>query len=115
MYKHTLAVITVLATMAGCAGKPENPVDYVTYRDAPLVKQVEDGMSKHQVLSIAGTPSSEVPRTVHPGSCNNYILNKEGHQQAYYVTFDSAGKVDSKGFMTCEQHEINQREEDKLY
>ncbi|MBM7061275.1 osmotically-inducible lipoprotein OsmE [Pseudomonas sp. UL073] len=114
MYKQTLVVLGVLGAVAGCATKPENPVDYYTYRNEPLVKQVEDGMSQQQVLTIGGTPSSKEQRSVHPGSCNNYVLNVDGHQQAYYVTFDSAGKVDSKGFMTCAQHEQNQRELEKL-
>ncbi|CAD5107023.1 osmotically-inducible lipoprotein OsmE [Zestomonas carbonaria] len=114
MYKQTLIVLCVLGSVAGCATKPENPVDYYTYRNQPLVKQVEDGMTRQQVLSIGGTPSSEVQRQLQPGTCNNYILTEAGHQQPYYVRFDSAGRVDSKGFMTCEQHEKNQRELEKL-
>ncbi|MCY1273796.1 Osmotically-inducible putative lipoprotein OsmE [compost metagenome] len=115
MYKPTLAMLCVLGSVAGCGSmKPENPVDYYTYRNEPLVKQVDDGMTRQQVLSIGGTPSSEVKRNVQPGTCNNYILNQDGHQQAYYVSFDSAGRVDSKGFMSCAQHEQNQREREKL-
>ncbi|AYC31254.1 osmotically-inducible lipoprotein OsmE [Pseudomonas cavernae] len=114
MYKQSIAVISLLAALTGCASKPENPVDYVTYRDEPLVKQVEDGMTRQQVLSIGGPPSSEVRRNLQPGTCNNYVLNQDGHQQVYYITFDSAGRVDSKGFMSCEQHEINQRALEKL-
>ncbi|HSC84973.1 MAG TPA: osmotically-inducible lipoprotein OsmE [Pseudomonas sp.] len=109
MYKQTLAVLSALALSTGCAIKPENPVDYVTYRDEPLVKQVEDGMSKQQVLTIGGTPSSQINRNDQPGSCNNYVLTHEGHKQVYYVSFDGNGLVDSKGFMTCEQRIANQK------
>lgn len=108
MYKQTLAVLSVVALTAGCAVNPENPVDYVTYRDEPLVKQIEDGMSKQQVLTIGGPPSSQINHSDKPGSCNNYVLSRDGHQQVYYVSFDANGQVDSKGFMTCEQHSANQ-------
>lgn len=114
MLKQTFVAICALGAVAGCATKPENPVDYYTYRNEPLVKQVDDGMTRQQVLAIGGTPSSEVKRSVHPGTCNNYVLNQDGHEQVYYVSFDSAGRVDSKGFMTCEQHETNERERAKL-
>jgi len=30
-------------------------------------------------------------------------------EQPYYVDFDLNGRVDSKGFMSCEQHQDNQR------
>lgn len=110
MYKHILPAALALAAVTGCATKLENPTDYVTYRNEPLVKQVEDGMDRQQVLILGGPPSSEVRRVVHPGTCNNYVLNKEGHQQPYYVSFDANGRVDGKGFMTCEQHERNEAE-----
>ena len=45
MYKQTLAILLASATLAACGSRPENPVDYVTYREEPLVKQVENGMT----------------------------------------------------------------------
>ncbi|NQD80694.1 osmotically-inducible lipoprotein OsmE [Pseudomonas seleniipraecipitans] len=110
MFKQTLGAAAVLAVLTGCAGTPENPVDHITYRNEPLVKQVEKDMSKSTVLELGGPPSSEMARTVHPGSCNNYVLNRDGKEQPYYVAFNSADRVDSKGFMSCEQMEINERE-----
>lgn len=110
MYKQTLAALAVLATLTGCShSQVQNPVDYLTYRSQPLVKQVELGMNEQQVLTIGGEPSSRVLRKAYPGTCNNYVLSKDGKQQVYYVSFNDIGKVDSKGFMTCEQHEKNQR------
>jgi osmotically inducible lipoprotein OsmE len=110
MFKQSVAVIFAVAALAGCTSTTvQNPVDYVTYRDQPLVKQVEVGMTEQQVLTIGGEPSVRLHRKAHPGTCNNYVLNKDGHQQAYYVTFNSNGRVDSKGFMTCEQHEANEK------
>ena len=110
MYKQSLAVVFAMAALAGCSSTTlQNPVDYATYRNEPLVKQVDDGMTEQQVLTIGGEPSNRVHRKVHPGTCNNYVLNKDGHQQTYYVNFNANGRVDSKGFMTCEQREANER------
>jgi osmotically inducible lipoprotein OsmE len=110
MYKKILAASCVLMTMVGCGSTTvQNPVDYVTYRDEPLVKRVEDGMTQQQVLAIGGEPSSRVQRKVNPGTCNNYVMTKDGHQQVYHVSFNSDGRVNHKGFMTCEQREENER------
>ncbi|MFZ6046186.1 osmotically-inducible lipoprotein OsmE [Pseudomonas sp. CR3202] len=110
MSKQALALTCALASVVGCAGKMENPTDFYTYRNQPLVKQVEEGMTEQQVRTIGGPPSSSVRRVVHAGICNNYILNQDGHQQAYHVSFDGSGRVEETGFMTCEQRESNERE-----
>lgn len=113
MNKNVLGVafvLTALAGLSGCAGdKPENPVDYFTFNDQPLVRDVVDDMTKKEVLQVGGQPSSVINRSVEPGTCNNYILNNDGHQQPYYVSFNSADRVDSKGFMSCQQMEENAR------
>ncbi|MCD5981149.1 osmotically-inducible lipoprotein OsmE [Pseudomonas syringae] len=110
MIKKSLAAAFVIAAVSGCANTTvQNPVDYVTYRNEPLVKQVEDGMTEQQVLTIGGTPSTRVQRKVHPGVCNNYVMTKDGHEQVYHVSFNANGRVDNKGFMTCEQREANER------
>ncbi|MBD9425921.1 osmotically-inducible lipoprotein OsmE [Pseudomonas sp. PDM15] len=108
MYKHTLAILGLAAAVTGCSTM-ENPADYATYRHEPLVQDVRDGMTKDEVLTIGGPPSSEVQNTVTAGTCNNYILNVDGKEQPYYVTFTSEGRVEGKGFMTCEQHQDNKR------
>jgi len=110
MFRQTLIAASTLAMLAGCQTTPENPVDFVTYRNEPLVKQVEKGMTMQQVNTIGGPASTVVPGTAGSsnGTCNNYILNREGHQQPYYVSFNSAGVVDTKGFMTCEQRKQNE-------
>mgnify|MGYP006168967881 CR=1 FL=1 len=89
----TLILLTAL-TLAACGSRPENPVDYVTYRDEPLVKQVENGMTMQRVIAIGGSPSTVIDLP-HGGTCNNYVLNREGHQQPYYVRFDATGHVDA--------------------
>jgi len=103
----TPALLCAFAVLAGCAG--HNPIDRVTYRKEPLVKEVERGMSKEQVRTLGGPPSSEFRRTAHSGSCNNYVLNRNGKEQTYYVSFNSDGRVDGKGFTTCEELDRQQR------
>ena len=110
MYKKILAATAVLASLVGCGTTTvQNPVDFVTYRDQPLVKQVENGMTRQQVLTIGGEPSSTIDRKVNTGTCNNYVMAKDGHKQVYHVSFNSDGRVTNKGFMTCEQREANER------
>lgn len=108
MPKYRLAVLALLSTVAACSTM-ENPVDYVIYNEEPLVRDVRDGMTKEEVLTIGGPPSSEVRNSVEPGTCNNYILTEDGKQQPYYVNFGTDGRVMGKGFMTCEDHQNNIR------
>ncbi|MFH7416910.1 osmotically-inducible lipoprotein OsmE, partial [Pseudomonas syringae group genomosp. 7] len=75
----------------------EKPVVYVTYRNVPFVIQVEHGMTRQHVLTIGGEPSSTIERKVNPGTCNNYVMNKDGHKQVYQVSFNSDGRVTNKG------------------
>ena len=50
MYKRSLLALLVLASVAGCAStKVQNPVNYITFRDQPLVRNVEKGMSQEEV------------------------------------------------------------------
>ncbi|MDE3737479.1 MULTISPECIES: osmotically-inducible lipoprotein OsmE [Pseudomonas] len=105
MSKQAILLACALASTVGCASKMENPTDYYTYRNQPLVKQVDEGMTETQVRNVGGPPSSSIRRKVNPGVCNNYILNQDGHQQAYHVSFDGSGRVEEQGFMTCEQRE----------
>jgi osmotically inducible lipoprotein OsmE len=109
MYKKILATTCVLAAITGCSNTTvQNPVDYVTYRNEPLVKQVENGMTRQQVQTLGGEPSTTIDRKVNSGTCNNYVMEKDGHKQVYHVSFNSDGRVTNKGFMTCEQREKNE-------
>ncbi|WP_313025103.1 osmotically-inducible lipoprotein OsmE [Pseudomonas lopnurensis] len=109
MFKHATFPIAAVMLLAGCASNVQNPVDRLTYRDEPLVRDVEDGMTQERVLAIGGKPSNASARTVVPGLCHDYILSHEGKRQPYYVSFDASGRVDGQGFLTCRQLEENQR------
>ncbi len=109
MFKRALYPLAAVLVLAGCASNVQNPVDRITYRDEPLVRDVEEGMTQERVLAIGGEPSSAGARTAAPGLCHDYILSRDGKQQPYYVSFDASGRVDGKGFLTCRQLEENQR------
>lgn len=100
MYKPLVATAAVLAGVAGCATP-----DYLTYRNEPLVAQVEEGMSTQQVLSIGGPPAAITERSASRGLCHDYLLSHAGQQQPYHVSFDAAGKVEHKGFVSCAEQE----------
>lgn len=107
MKTQTLAALFAITAIAGCAN--HNPVDQVHFRNEPLVKQVEKGMTVEQVRTIGGPPSSTMQRTVNPGSCNDYVLYNDGNEQTYHVSFGASGLVDGKGFLTCNELERHER------
>ncbi|WP_095082626.1 osmotically-inducible lipoprotein OsmE [Pseudomonas sp. Irchel s3h17] len=90
-----VALLVGFSTVAGCTSYAQ------IYRDQPLFANVENGMSKDQVQQIGGKPLSISERTVEPGSCFDYLLTQAEHKHTYSVSFDSYGKVDHTGFMTC--------------
>lgn len=107
--KRTILLGTAsLLLLSGCA-QLRHPVDRFTYRQEPLVREVEHGMSQERVLAIGGKPSSAQARQVRPGLCHDYILSHGSQQQPYHVSFDASGHVDGKGFSTCHQLEEHQR------
>ncbi|MEL7936706.1 osmotically-inducible lipoprotein OsmE [Pseudomonas delhiensis] len=113
MYRQALLTATALALLAGCSHEStrvQNPVNLVTYRDEPLVRDVHDGMSRDEVLRVGGPPSSTQARAYKAGSCNSYILNREGREQPYYVTFDDQGRVDGTGFLSCSERDRHDRD-----
>jgi len=110
MLNRTVYAMVPALLLVGCSGNVQNPVDRITFRDEPLVRDVENGMSQARVLTIGGEPSSTRARAVMPGLCHDYILNRDGKQQPYYVSFDGTGRVDGQGFLTCKQLEENQRD-----
>ncbi|MFK8328679.1 osmotically-inducible lipoprotein OsmE [Pseudomonas sp. BJa5] len=95
MTKLCSVLFVALTTITGCIGNPS------TYRDEPLVAKVEIGMSKGQVLAIAGPPVMTTTRKEYPGTCNDYLFTDKGERQPYFVSFDANDKVDHKDFRTC--------------
>lgn len=110
MLKPLLTAAVVVTALTGCASNMQNPVDRFTYRGEPLVKDVSKGMSQDRVLAIGGEPSRVNTRKSRPGVCHDYVLSRDSNEQVYYVSFDAAGRVDGKGFLSCAQLEENQRD-----
>ncbi len=104
MNSYALATCIAFACVAGCMS-----ANYETYRDKPLVAQVKNGMSKQEVLRIAGQPLAQTTRTMAPGTCLDYQLSQGTEQQPYFVSFDAADKVDHKDFKTCAQWSAQQQ------
>lgn len=104
-----IAFSLAAVVVSGCATHSQNPIDRLTFRAEPLVKDVEHGMSQERVLAIGGEPSSVTPRNARPGLCQEYVLYHDGEQNPYFVSFDADGRVDGKGFLTCAQLDENQR------
>ncbi|MBH3430922.1 osmotically-inducible lipoprotein OsmE [Pseudomonas alkylphenolica] len=103
MNTQSLLLVVALAAIGGCIGNP------LIYRDQPLVAQVENGMSKRQVLELGGPPLHTTRRTEHPGTCNDYLFHHNGQSQPYLVSFDSNDRVDHKDFFTCADWEAEQK------
>ncbi len=58
MFKRTLFFIAPLALLIGCSGNVQNPVDRITYRDEPLVRDAPWYRACVTTTSSTGTASS---------------------------------------------------------
>jgi len=81
MNRPLFTLVAVLTALPGCS---TNSI----YQDQPLVAKVDTGMTREQVRQIGGQPLAVSDRTVEAGTCFDYKLTHEGHQQAYNVSFD---------------------------
>ena len=73
MYKNIAGILgaaAVLTVLAGCTAY-DRAKDQVSQ---PLVKDVKKGMTRQQVMQVAGRPSSEVTMIHACGTCQTYIL-----------------------------------------
>ena len=70
MFMRALLLAAALGSMSGCATKIENPTDYITYRNEPLVRQVEEGMtrSRSRPSAVVRPPSSSAASTPVPAT-----------------------------------------------
>lgn len=92
-----LTLATLLFASAGCTTNASR------YHDQPLVSRVETGMNQAQVMQIGGPPLGQSARSEGPGTCFDYQFTRANEHQPYSVSFDAAGKVEQKSFMTCAQ------------
>ena len=99
-----MGAAAVMAMLAGCTAY-DSTKDQVT---TPVVKDVKKGMSRAQVMQIAGKPSSEVTMIHARGTCQTYILGqRDGKTETYFVALDDTGHVMNSGYQTCAEYDTD--------
>lgn len=97
-----ICAVAVLTSLASCSVYDRA----ASYVDEPVVRDVSVGMSKQQVDSIAGQPATTINLMNANGTCNTYLINGTSNKpQAYFVSFDTRGKVMNKGYQTCADYD----------
>ena len=85
-----LGVTVALTLLAGCTAYDRTKDQFTQ----PVVKDVKKGMSRQQVMQIAGKPSTEVTMVHARGTCQTYILGqRDGKVETYFVALDDTGHV----------------------
>ncbi len=99
-----MGAAAVMAMLAGCTAY-DRTKDQVT---TPVVKDVKKGMSRAQVMQVAGKPSSEVTMIHARGTCQTYILGqRDGKTETYFVALDDTGHVINSGYQTCAEYDTD--------
>ncbi|SNY59590.1 osmotically-inducible lipoprotein OsmE [Enterobacter sp. CC120223-11] len=99
-----LGAAAVLTMLAGCTAY-DRTTDQFTQ---PVVKDVKKGMSRDQVMQIAGKPSSEITMIHAKGTCQTYILGqRDGKAETYFVALDNTGHVMNSGYQTCAEYDTD--------
>lgn len=102
--KGLLAGAAIATLLAGCTAY-DRTKDLVT---EPVVKDVKKGMTRAQVLEIAGKPSSEVSMIHAKGTCQTYILGKRNNNiETYFVALDDTGHVMNSGYQSCAEYDTD--------
>lgn len=99
-----LGAAAVMTMLAGCTAYDRTKDQVAT----PVVKDVKKGMSRAQVMQVAGKPSSEVTMIHARGTCQTYILGqRDGKTETYFVALDEAGRVMNSGYQTCAEYDTD--------
>ena len=99
-----LGAAAVLTMLAGCTAYDRTKDQFTP----PVVKDVKKGMSRSQVMQIAGKPSSEVSMIHARGTCQTYILGqRDGKTETYFVALDDTGHVINSGYQTCSEYDTD--------
>lgn len=99
-----LGAAAVLTMLAGCTAY-DRTTDQFTQ---PVVKDVKKGMSRDQVMQIAGKPSSEITMIHAKGTCQTYMLGqRDGKAETYFVALDNTGHVMNSGYQTCAEYDTD--------
>ncbi|WP_437891731.1 osmotically-inducible lipoprotein OsmE [Phytobacter sp. V91] len=99
-----LGAAAILAMLAGCTAYDRTKDQFTT----PVVKDIKKGMTRQQVMQVAGRPSSEVSMIHARGTCQTYILGqREGKTETYFVALDETGHVMNSGYQTCAEYDTD--------
>lgn len=99
-----LGAAAVLAMLAGCTAYDRTKDQFTT----PVVKDIKKGMTREQVLQVAGRPSSEITMVHARGTCQTYVLGqREGKAETYFVALDDTGHVMNSGYQTCAEYDTD--------
>jgi osmotically inducible lipoprotein OsmE len=101
-----MGAAAVLTMLAGCTAYDRTKDQFTQ----PVVKDVKKGMTRSQVMQIAGKPSSEVTMIHARGTCQTYILGqRDGKIETYFVALDDTGRVINSGYQTCAEYDTDPR------
>lgn len=99
-----VALGAMVLSLAACTAY-DRASSYVT---EPVVKDVKVGMTKQQVISIAGKPATEITMVNARGTCSTYLITgSQNVPQNYFVSYDETGKVLNKGYQSCADYDKN--------
>lgn len=99
-----LGAAAVLTMLAGCTAYDRTKDQFTQ----PVVKDVKKGMSRDQVMQIAGKPSSEITMIHAKGTCQTYVLGqRDGKTETYFVALDNTGHVMNSGYQSCAEYDTD--------
>lgn len=99
-----LSAAAVLTMLAGCTAYDRTKDQFTQ----PVVKDVRKGMTRQQVLELAGPPSTEINMVHARGTCQTYILGqRDGKTESYFVALDENGRVMNSGYQTCAEYDTD--------
>lgn len=99
-----LGAAAVLTMLAGCTAYDRTKDQFTT----PVVKDIKKGMTREQVMQVAGRPSSEITMVHARGTCQTYVLGqREGKAETYFVALDDTGRVMNSGYQTCAEYDTD--------
>lgn len=103
-YKMLIMAAAAVSVLAGCQAYDRA----ASYVNEPVVSDVKVGMTRSQVLAIAGPPSTEATLVYAKGTCQTYaVAPRDGKIQTYFVSYNESGYVMNKGYQTCSDYDKN--------
>lgn len=88
--------LLVIPLLSACS------LSFMQYDNDPLVKAAYDNnATERSVIAAGGKPDSRL-KLANGGSCLNYQLRNGSESMPLYIAFDSSGKRNHYGYITCQ-------------